>query len=146
LSERVLRLALVGGMVITLFLPNSGNSNLFYTLWYPLEVLSVIFYSTSNFALGLGLILFTLAIPILILLNVYQLASSGKRLKRSYRISLIVLCPLTWWGTLFSLRGGGWGIGLWANPVIVTAASLLEIVFIVSGRKTKLEDVGSAVE
>lgn len=124
--EHHLRWVLAGVMFVTLFLPNSGNSNWLYAFWYPLEILSNIFYSTSNLILGSGLLLFLLSIPILILLNVSLAISSSQRLKKFYRIALLVLFSLTWWGTLSGLSNGAWGIGFWANPLVITAAVLME--------------------
>jgi hypothetical protein len=108
-------------MLATLFLPNSGNPNWLHVFWYLANALFVFSYSIDNILLGLGLILFTLTVPILIILNVGLAVSSSRGLEKLYRTSLLALCPLTWWGTFFSLSGGAWGIGLWANPVVVTA-------------------------
>lgn len=148
--ERYSRLVLASVMSVTLFLPNTGEPNWFFIFWssglYLAGVTSAL-HSIGGIIFWLGTMLFLLAVPILILLNaLLVLADFLVRLKTLYRISLLILFPLTWWGTLLRWSGGSWGVGFWAIPAVVTAATLTETAFLVGGRLRKSQNARSVPE
>jgi hypothetical protein len=134
MSRRDLRKILAGIMLLTLFLPMDPEvgPNLLGIFWYSLELLATV-SGQSNFdelVFVSGALLYFYAVPILILLNVCSLVFPIRGLEALYRISLLILCPLIWWFVIFILPPFR-GIGHWANPVVVSAAALLEIAFLV---------------
>jgi len=95
----------------------------------------------------LGMILFFLTLPMLILLNIFLMIFPSQGLRRFYRIFLLVLIfPLKWLITFIDLSEGPWGIGFWASLAVVTAATLMEIAFMISERRKKSEGASPAVE
>jgi hypothetical protein len=147
MSERALRLVLVGIMCVTLFLPNTGVPNWFDAYWSSMEILAVILYSPLNIVLGFASILCLLAMPILILLSILLgLADSSVRLRRFYRILLLVVFPLMWGWTFLRWTGGLGGVGLWANPIVVTIAALMEIAFMISERLKRSQSTSSTIK
>ncbi len=135
-----LRLILLGALFITLFLPVDPDpqipSNWVFSIWYSLNLLAAIpdLIAKPNIGrllFGLGSLLDLLAIQILILFNLCLCYSARPRkLERLYRISLLVLFLVKWWFVLF-ITDPYRGIGYWANPALVTAATLLEIGFMI---------------
>jgi hypothetical protein len=149
-SERTSRLVLISVMCVTLLLPYDIN----YSNWWGIlgalaQLAASLPYRPSIHRVfdSLAAMLTYLAVPVILLVNVAVLQSSlDKRWKKRCRALLLVLCPLRWWGIWQGFSGGAGGIGLWVTPIVVTVAALLEVVFIISERKKKIEDVGSAVE
>ena len=132
MSERYLRLILVSAMFLALLL----GSNWLGIVWYSMEGIATVIRLSSIGSVGeivvlLGDILFWLTVPILILLNVFLIVFPIRRLKRCYRIFLLVLFPLTWYG-IFQLDPVWREEWFWAIPVVVTAAALMEIAFVIS--------------
>jgi hypothetical protein len=84
---------------------------------------------------------FLLAVPILILCNVLLMVFPSDRVKKVYRIFLLVLFPLVWFGTLITTPPFR-GAGFWAKPAVVSAAALLEIVFVLWERREKSGGTG----
>lgn len=150
MSERRLRLVLVGIMLVTLFLPNTGELNWVFILWYSMLYLAGIasvLSSISGIIFWLGAMLFLLTVPALMLLNTFLvLAGFSTKLRRFYRILLLILFPLTWWGTLLRLSGGAWGVGLWAIPAVVTVAALMETAFVISDDLNKSQGTDTILE
>ncbi len=89
-----------------------------------------------------GFLLYLLAIQILIVFNLCLCCSARLRiLERLYRIFLLVLFFVVWWFVLFIIDPYR-GIGYWANPVLVTAATLMEIGFVIYERRREPTDLG----
>lgn len=148
--ERVLRLALVGITFAILFLPyqgDTGESVLGISYWYSMEILAVLFGSILNTILGTVMLLFFLTLPMLILLNTFLMIFPSQGFRKLYRIFLLVfIFPLKWLITFIDLSEGSWGIGFWASLAVVTAATLMEITFMISERRKKSEGASPVVE
>ncbi len=138
--ERRLRWILAGVALLTLFLHNTGSSNLLFIFWGSMTSITAVINlvnlpttgSIADIMMWLGAIsFFFLAIPSLVLLNVCLAAFPTSRLKKYYRIFLLIWYPVTWLGTLDRYAGGAWGLGLWAIPTIVTVAAVMELAFII---------------
>jgi len=136
------RLVLAGTMFATLFLPWNPLSDsekvptwlyiVFGTVETSVTILRGIKY--VHFIKGLCLMLSLWAIPFLALINVCLALypSKSESLKTPYRISVLVLLPLTLYRTF--LTEPGWrGIGFWINIVMVSVVALIEIVLLVGG-------------
>ena len=133
--ERILRLSLICIIFATFFLPNTGEPNwLFISLVFLLYLTGVTSISSiGGIIFWLCFMLFLLALPILIVLNLFLVAVGDPpvKLKILYRSLLLILCPVSWGGTLLRWSGGSEGLGLWAIPIVVTVAAVMEIAFIV---------------
>jgi hypothetical protein len=88
---------------------------------------------------GLGIVLFLLAVPLLILVNVWLAIHPSNRLKKLYRILVWILFPLAWYESLVVTDPGWRGTGFWAHTVAITAAALIEVVLLVKERMGKQE-------
>jgi hypothetical protein len=124
--------------------------NWFAILWTSMELLAAAERLcsrgfTTDITPHLGFILFLLTVPILIPWNIFLAFSLGRGLKTLYRIFLLILLPLTWWGILFvdPTWRRGWFLAI---PAVVTTAALMEIVFLVSGWLKKTQQAGSTIE
>ncbi len=149
MSKRRLRLILLGSLCITLLLPMASDSKAppiwTYSFWYFMEFLAAIAIPNTTFKPDMGdwirevgHLLYLLAIPILIFLNLNLCLSARSvgKLERLYRISLLVLFPLVWWQGIFIIEPYR-GIGYWIHPVMVTVAALMEIGLVIHERSRK---------
>lgn len=133
--EHGLRLAVAILLLITLFLPaglspGGDGPNWGFILYYGADMLA--FFPHP---LAILIIAGLLGAPLLVLANLLFIFWSPPRLKIVYRIYLLVLCPLTWYGTLLThpkMRGPGF----WANAIVITVAFGLEITFFVQERRS----------
>jgi len=144
MTKRRLRLILLGILFVTLFLPVDPDPqvpfNWLFSIWYSMESLAAIRSAIVELDIGdligwVGRLLYLLAIQILIVFNLCLCCSARLRiLERLYRIFLLVLFFVVWWFVLFIIDPYR-GIGYWANPVLVTAATLMEIGFMIYERR-----------
>lgn len=137
MSERVLRLLLGTSVLVTLFLrwnPSSNStslSTLLYFFWIASDGLLAILGGTgiTNIIGWLGLFLFILSVPLIVLFNLFLPTHSSQRLKKLYRVLMPVLLFLTWYESFRTdpeLRG----VGFWSNLAAVSAVALIEIVLV----------------
>jgi len=138
-----LRLILLGFLFVTLFLPMGDDTpNWLFSLWYSLHLFAAIpdliaEPNIGHLILWMGLLLGFLVIQILILFNLCLLF---RKWERWYRISLLVLFPVTWWFVLFRIDPLYRSVGYWANPILVSIAALMEIGFITYERLKESTD------
>jgi len=113
-----------------------------YSFWYSMESLAAIRGAIVKLDIGdligwVGFLLYLLAIQILIVFNLCLCCSARlRKLERLYRIFLVVLFFVVWGFVLFIIDPYR-GIGYWANPVMVTVATLMEIGFVINERLKK---------
>jgi hypothetical protein len=144
MSERILRLAVGGGMLATLFLHlnplgSEGFLNWTYLFWFSSEALPAILGDLSILerAIWLGLILPLLAVPLLIVFNVYLAIYSSRKAKMLYRVVVLILLPLTWYRSFhvdFEWPEAG---VFWISTVVVSVATLIEIILVARERLTR---------
>lgn len=148
MNERLFRLILAGVMFATLFLPLNllpgTMPNWLFIFWCSIEALPRIFGGTdiANRIGWLRLFLSSLAVPLLILLNVCLSVRPFTGLKMLYRILMPVLFLLSWYES-FHIDPVYRGLGFWTLIAVVSAAMLVEIVFLVSAQLRKSRDTGS---
>lgn len=148
MSERLFRLILAGVMFGVLFLPLNPSPevmpNWLFIFWYSMEALLQIFGGTdiANRIGWLCLLLFLLAVPLLILLNVCLSVRPFAGLKVLYRILVSALFLVSWYES-FHIDPVYRGLGFWTLIAVVSAAVLVEIVFLVSARLGKSGNGGS---
>lgn len=132
--EHGLRLVAAIFLLTTLFLPagsppNADEPNWGFILYYGADALAAFPQPLAILTMA-GL----LGAPLLAMTNLLFIFWSPRNLKIVYRIYLLVLCPLTWYGTLLTppkMRG----LGFWANAMVITAAFGLELIFFVRERQ-----------
>jgi hypothetical protein len=142
--ERCTRLTLIALVTGSLFLPwhlsFEGSSTWIVFLVSLVEGVSHLFKSTSvsDWAYYLGILLFALTVPLLLLINACLVAFPARGLKLVYRILAPALVVLTWYESL--QMGVEWrGVGFWTNLALVSAAPLVEIVLVTARVEAKLK-------
>ena len=142
MAERFVRLVLAVAMLATLFLPWSWNpfsdsgprdlTNSLFIFWGSAEGLSIILDGTdvTNAIEWFGFELFLMAVPVLSLFSTCLLICSSKTLKRAYRVSVLVIVPLTWYEGLGMMDPGWRGVGFWGHVISVSVAALIEILLV----------------
>jgi len=129
-------------MLATLFLPTfpfpSLAPNFFFMLYYSAETLSRMFseFDITHCIDWLPQFFFWSAISLLLLLNVCLLIRVLRGLRVLYRMSVLILLPLTWYATL-QADPQWWGVGLYAIPAVVTVAALMEVAFLINELRRK---------
>jgi hypothetical protein len=147
MPEKRLRLIFAVVMFIAFLLPMNQRPD-FVPVWgfiivIVLELLlgSIFGPYIEKFFQGLLDISVVLGAPVMFLSNVWLAIHPNGVIKTLYRIYLLILLPFAWNGVF--LLGPRWrGPGFWAIIVVLTAAVLLEIVFIARELRAKLENDG----
>jgi len=134
-------------MFVVFFLPTNPPPetipNWLLILWSSWEALPRILGGTdiANRIGWVRILLFWWAVPLLFLLNVCLSVRVFGVLKTLYRVFILILLPLVWHGA-FQADPGWRGVGFWAHVAVVSAAALVEIIFLVSEHLR----AGSAIE
>ena len=149
------RLMLAGVMFASLFLPwwPGEGIHLFSSGWFlvfsgTLESLVIIVRrpDSVNLANHFHFLAFLWSAPFLVALNICLAIWSPRSLKILYRVSLLItiLLVLSWIYPV-SASAMGWGWGMWVNVGVISAAILIEIVFTISERLKKTQNVDLVV-
>jgi len=159
MSERTMRWILVGAMLLVLFLPANteaegwGLFGVFGGLYFVFMIERVLtaLMEMGNRGFMLMAILGVGAMPLLLLFNIILLANLRSRgLRASYRVVLLALVCLKWYGVVFLLGLGyllEWGgVGAVADLAIVSLAGLAEAALLVAGRLARRKREGQSVE
>jgi hypothetical protein len=139
MSEFRLRLVVVGLKVVSL-LAFRNWAIVFWSFATALRALENAYLedSISGVAGGLRLMLPLMAVPVMIPINVLLAFSSSRGLRVLYRAVLLVLTPFV---VDLALRSTVWHqTGLLAIPVVVVAAAVIEIGWMVGLLPEDLED------
>jgi hypothetical protein len=133
-------------MSVTLFsstLPHTYEPNWFLFFWGFMDVVTGSAHIDDVVVYQLGDILFALPFLILIFLNWGLVISASRRLKTLYRIFLLVLCPVMWWGASNAdpaVRAFGSHSAITAVAIV---AALVEVIFIIGEREAKSDNSGA---